>query len=350
MDVTCDPGLKEDIKFNCDVSDARYWGYFSICGLLLRYRDLYRSERGLKPWANISRTDIGEWIHTKEARWPELEHREFRSIPVFGKRYRTFDVAAINRALAPQGLVYGAGYGMYMKPTFFLAEQKSVRRIDGITVHTSGREFVRDLLTAPSMLQGETIFLRLETLMNLLYFKLSEAGLKKNSTLEQAFAQYGFHHRQIMDDTLERRLEELTERYADIVLQHEIAEYREGIVEWKEILAACGDRTNEHYLRALKDLIADTSGHGPLKRIIETEDRAALGLSISFMEGFRKVLYPEIRDAYAGFTKNGNWDVIKNAREQGYAGFVAQRERVLDIYRISDRKDFPGSLKKAIST
>jgi hypothetical protein len=28
-----DSSLLNDIKFNCDVSDAQYWGYFSVCGL-----------------------------------------------------------------------------------------------------------------------------------------------------------------------------------------------------------------------------------------------------------------------------------------------------------------------------
>ena len=60
--------LENDIKFNCDVSDAQYWGYFSVCGLLMRYRDLYRSEKGIKPWAEINHQDIGAWIENKEAR------------------------------------------------------------------------------------------------------------------------------------------------------------------------------------------------------------------------------------------------------------------------------------------
>ena len=38
-----DSKLLDDIKYNCDVSDAQFWGYFSICGLLMRYRDLFRS-------------------------------------------------------------------------------------------------------------------------------------------------------------------------------------------------------------------------------------------------------------------------------------------------------------------
>jgi hypothetical protein len=41
--------LLKTIKLNCHISDARYWGYFSICGLLMRMLDLYRSENGLKP-------------------------------------------------------------------------------------------------------------------------------------------------------------------------------------------------------------------------------------------------------------------------------------------------------------
>jgi hypothetical protein len=152
--------LKEDIKFNCDLSDALFWGYFSICGLLLRYRDLYRSEKGLKAWANISRTDIAAWIAAKEARWPELEDQQFRDLTVESRTYGPFEVEALNRALAPKGLVYGAGYSMYMKPSFFLAEMHSTRQVDGLTVMTSSRELVRDLLTSPAMLQGNSVFLR----------------------------------------------------------------------------------------------------------------------------------------------------------------------------------------------
>ena len=160
--------FKEDIKFNCNVSDALYWGFFSICGLLLRYRDLYRSEKGLKAWANISRTDIAAWIEAKEARWPELEDQEFRDLTIDGRTYGPFEVEAVNQALAPRGLVYGAGYSMYMKPSFFLAELLSTRQVDGLTVMTSGPEIVRDLLTAPAMLQEKSVFLRLEPLMMLL--------------------------------------------------------------------------------------------------------------------------------------------------------------------------------------
>ena len=337
---------RDAIKFNCDVSDALYWGYFSICGLLLRYRDLYRSEKGLKLWANIGREEIGAWIAAKEARWPELEKEPFRKLTVGGRELDPFDVAGINEVLKPQGLIYGAGYGMYMKPTFFLAELRSARELSGLTVYTLGREQIRDLLTAPAMLQEQSIFLRLEPLAVLLHFKHAELGARKNSALEDAFAQYGFPQRQIADETFEKRMEELAGRYADILLYHEIAEAREGVPQWKDILAAAGDRKNEHYLRAVKDLIADTSDYGPLKRIIDTKDRGALGLSVALMEGFPRVLFPEIRNAYAEFRRTGAWGAVVTAREEAHRRFLARRDSVVDLYgSSSSAQAFSAALK-----
>jgi hypothetical protein len=340
--------LKADIKFNCDVSDAKFWGYFSICGLLMRYRDLYRSERDLKPWSNIDRADIASWIDRKETRWPELEQQDFRDLTVDGNAYRPFDVEEINRALGPRGLVYGAGYGMYLKPTFFLAELKSTVETAGLTVHTAGTEYVRDLFTAPAMLQGSSIFLRQEPLSVLLQYKFSGMNAKRDPVLEDAFASYGFRHRQLLDDTFGRRLEELTVRYMEIVLCHEIAEFRETVPGWKDVLAAAGDRTNEHYLRAVKDLIADTSEFGPLRKIVETRDRGALGLTVAFREGFQRILFPEIKEAYAEFLRNGDWRVIEESRKSGYARFVSERERVMMMRRKSGSDDFGIRLKKML--
>ena len=343
-----DNTLKDDIKFNCDVSDAKYWGFFSICGLLLRYRDLYRSENNLKPWTNIRREDIAAWIDQKESRWPDLEQQGFRDLIIDGKACDPFDAARINGALGPQRLVYGAGYGMYMKPTFFLAELKSTKEVSGLVVHTAGTEYVRDLFTASAMLQGNTVFLRREPLSILLQYKFSEMNAKGHTVLEDAFSHYGFPHRQLMDNTLEQRLEGLTDRYSGIVLCHEIAEFKEALPLWNDILAAAGDRMNEHYLRAVKDLIADTSDHGPLKRIIETKDRGALGLSVALLEGFQRALFPELRNAYSEFLRNKDWDAIEKTREAGYARFVSERERIVRIYRSSAKEDFTRELKKVL--
>jgi hypothetical protein len=339
--------LLEDIKFNCDVSDAQFWGYYSICGLLMRYRDLFRSEKGLKPWADIRREAIGSWIGQKESRWPELEQQTFRNLTIGGRTYHPFDIAEINEDLNKEGLIYGAGYGMYMKPTFFLAELRSVRHIAGLTAFTTGTERVRDLFTAPAMLQDKTVFLRLEPLMTLLLYKHSELNVRRGTALENAFAHYGLPHRQLIDVTFYQRLEEMTERYAEVLLFHEIAEASEELVEWKDILALAGDRQVEHYLRAVKDLIADTSDRGPFRKIIESRDCGALGLSVALMEGYRRALYPELKEAYADFSLHQDWTALERARREGYERFVRERAEIVNIYQTKkSAEDFLTAVKK----
>jgi len=343
-----DTALINDIKFNCDVSDARYWGYFSICGLLMRYRDLYRSEQGLKPWTDIRRDEIAAWIEKKEARWPELEEKEFKHLTIEGKHYHPInDVETINQLLEPSGLIYGAGYGMYMKPTFFLADRQSTRSIANLTIHTSDGEHVRDLFTAPAMLQGENIFLRLEPLLILLVYKFSELNTRRITALEDAFSQYGFQGQQIIDDTFERRMADMAVRYAETLLLHEVAEYRENIPDWYEILMTAEDRKIELYLRALKDLIADTSNHGPYRHIIGTRDRAALGLSIALPEGYRRELFPEIKTAHAVFLQTENWEMLEETRVKGYERFIAERDRVVELFR-ANKEDFSRKLREHI--
>ncbi len=347
MDIT----LLNDIKFNCDVSDAQFWGYFSVCGLLMRYRDLFRSEKGLKPWAEIDREEIMSWISSKESRWPELEGKGFRDLTIGGNTYAPFDVVAINHALKDQDLIYGAGYGMYMKPTFFLAERRSLSKLSDLTVYTSGTEFIRDLFTAPGMLQEKNIYLRLEPLTMLLLYKASERNAMSVSAIDDAFARYGFQHRQLIDETCEKRIEEMAGQYSEILLRHEIAEAREEVPEWKNLLSRAGDRNVEHYLRAMKDLIADTSDHGPYKRIVDTQDRGALSLTIALMDGYRKVIFPEMQKAYNEFSRHADWSIIERAREAGYERFRAHRDIIVDLYQDSSGKDdFTRKIRERLQT
>lgn len=346
------PDLQSDIKYNCDISDAQFWGYFSICGLLLRYRDLYRSERNMKPWSDIPRQEIAAWIAEKEARWPELEHASLRTLTVNGVSYDPFDASGMNQALADQGLVYGAGYGMYMKPSFFLAERRSVRNLSGLTVFTSGKELVRDLFTSPAMLQEKTVFLRIEPLMILLLYKHGELGSSRSPVLAEAFARYGFQPRQIMDPLFEGRLETAAAAYSETLLLHEVAEATESVPEWKEILSLCaGDRKVELYLRAVKDLVADTSDAGPYRNIIDSQDRGALALTISLNDGYRKVLFPEIRDVYDRFSKSGDWSAVDNVRMEGYRKFLGWRDEIVRLFRSRvNREDFLKSMGTLIAT
>ena len=340
--------LRKDIKFNCDVSDARFWGYFSICGLLMRYRDQYRSEQGLEPWSPIGREEMGAWIERKESCWTSIEGQGFRDLTIGGKRYDAFDVDRINPALNDEGYVYGAGYGMYLKPTFFLARVKSVTEVAGHRVYTTEQEIVRDLFTAPAMLQGSTIFLRLDQLRSLLWYKFAELRPGRPSAMTDAFAAYGLKPGQTADDAYKVTFDRMVVDYAGVLLHHELAESREAVPQWKNILTQAGDRKAEHYLRAVQDLVADTSDAGPLKVIVDRKDRVALSLAIGLMEGYRRLLFPEIRATYQKQPGNVNWREIDEVRRKGFDRFLEIRRRVLALFNSGGPETFSRNLLEII--
>ncbi len=331
--------LISDVKFNCDVSDAKFWGYFSLCGLLMRFRDLYRSERNLPPWAPIDQKEISGWIAEKEARWAELEAMDFRTLMIEGEQYDPFDISGINNALKHTGLIYGAGYGVYMKPNFLLAELQARTEILDYTVYFAERELARDVFVSSGMVQGRCIFLRLEPLQAFLWEKFLESGAKKNLYLDYGFQHYGFSPGQNRDAGFEKDFKEMVRNYSDVVLHHELAEAMEDVPEWPDILTKAGDRDTELLIRALKDLISDTSGHGPLKKIILTKDRGALGLYTGLIDGYRKGMYPEIRQAFQKFVLHEEWQIMEAAREAGYSKFIALREKVLASYKAGRSKE-----------
>ena len=73
------------VRHNCLVSDAVYWGYYSTCGLLLRLREQYRFEAGLSPDDPVDNKAIGAWIEKRETRWQELDSAEPQEITIKGK-------------------------------------------------------------------------------------------------------------------------------------------------------------------------------------------------------------------------------------------------------------------------
>jgi len=332
--------LLADIKHNCDISDAAYWGYFSICGLLMRYRDLYRSERRLDPWAPIPRDKIAAWIATKEARWPELESEAFRQLALDGGLVGPFDVDAANSFLYRAGLAYGAGYGTFLKPTFFLAEIRSVAELEGHRVFTTDREIVRDLFTAPAMVQGRTIFLRREPLRALLWDLYTEIHPGCAPLMTEAFRLNGLEPGQPGGPRMADGLERMADAFSGVLLRHEIAESREALPVWKDLLAAGLDRRAELFLRAVQDLVADTSAQGPLKQCVEDRDRRGLVLAVGLMDRFRSSLVPELRNAYDRFRETGDWTSIDEVRMSLFARFRSIRREIVALYDPADLPSF----------
>ena len=53
--------LARQVLRNCHISDARHAGTYSICGLALRLRDLYKWEMALPPWIEKDSSELLDW-------------------------------------------------------------------------------------------------------------------------------------------------------------------------------------------------------------------------------------------------------------------------------------------------
>jgi hypothetical protein len=330
-------GLTAQVKRNCDISDAHYWDSYSLCGLLLRLRELYRSESGIKLWMHIPHKSIGDWIDKREALWHQLRGTDLQNIEIGGQGFGPFQIREINSLLHGQKLLYGAGYGITMKPSFFLADLVSREQIDGIEVYIAGTEYARDLSDYPAVLQGEVIITRLETIKMLIWQKLEELQCKSaKAGLAYAFSEYGIpEHTGFSEDTY-KKLDLIARAEAQTYIRHEIGELVEDEKmgdEWKTLLTIIPHSKAEVFARSVKDILADTSERGMIRYIIDNRLTGSLGFYTVFLSGFRKTLFPEMLDAFRIFTGNRDWNLVENARRTAYQRASYYADKILACYR-----------------
>jgi len=329
--------ISSRIKHNCNISDARYWGTYSLCGLLLRLRELYRAEMGVGLWEKIEQKEIGEWIAKRESLWKELEDENLRDISVNGNVYGPFEVEKINAHLEKEELVYGAGFGLHMKPSFFLADIISKENVNGYAVYLAGDEYARDLSDYPAMLQDRSIFARVTPTRLLLWSRFEEMRYKKSrGTLAYAFLKFGISPEEEPSEDIDRKISSVARSEAETYIHHELGEAFEGErigEEWKAFLSSLDSGKAELFARAVKDVLSDTSEKGMLRFIIDKQKTGSLAFYIVFLGGLRKVIFPEILGAFEKFVASEDWTFIDEARKSGYRKAEGYAERLLGLYR-----------------
>ncbi|MEW6068908.1 MAG: Sfum_1244 family protein [Nitrospirota bacterium] len=333
--------ITPQIKRNCDISDAKYWGAFSICTFLLKLRELYRTENCVKPWEKIQKNEIDKWISEREKLWKKLEKEDFGDIFIDGNSYSPFEVKKINAELEKDGFIYGAGLGVYMKPSFFLADLLSRKTIHGYDVYIAGDEYARDLSDYPATLQEKAIFVRTEAAKLLIWEKFEELRLRGIKSAPEylvfAFLKYNLMPENELIGDIAEQLSLIASSEIDTYIYHEVGEAIEGEQlgnEWHSLFAELlSYRRAEIFARRVKDLLSDTSEKGMLKYIIENGKEGSLGFYIVFLDGYRKLLFPEIMDAFKKFVEIGDWEIIEDARKTGYSRARAYVDSLLYIYR-----------------
>jgi hypothetical protein len=63
------------------------------------------------------------------------------------------------------------------------------------------------------------------------------------------------------------------------------------------------------------------------------------------MDGYRRLLFPDIRDAYTRYLRDGNWEIVDDARRRGYVRFSTLRDRIIGLSAQSDQEAFNSGLR-----
>ncbi len=293
--------LKETVQANCDIADARHAREMTMCNYLLAMRELYRWQAGLSLRQPLQQAELSAWIVRRETLWNTLEDAEFRALPI-GGGCDPFDNAAINEALAPQGLVYAGGLGRWGKPHFFLGDLARQETRHGLTVLVSDREHARDLFAPPAAMREGKVFLRLDALRRWLWEKTEIWGVHQvDGALKAALDEYGFA------DDAEAALERMAVRESETLILHEVGE---GMAEpllgpaWREMLGGLSQRRAELLARAVRDHLADCLS--TLPALVGRGTAPSIHFYFANLDGLRRSLFPRLAAAYISWRKTGD--------------------------------------------
>uniref|UniRef100_A0A7C4EJM7 Uncharacterized protein n=1 Tax=Thermodesulfovibrio aggregans TaxID=86166 RepID=A0A7C4EJM7_9BACT len=321
----------ETVSYNCDVSDANYWGYFSICSLLLRLRQLFKIERDLEPWESIENEEIFKWIEKKEEVWKSLENTKLKQVQINKSFFSPFDVEEINSFIFNKGLVYGAGYSLFKKPSFFIGLISKIEEIDGYRIYFIGKEIVRDLFSSSGMSQNNTIYIRLMDIKYRIWENLHGWQNKKDIVSEILLSRFGNPSGWQYPYP---EFEKIVQKYSQIVLYHEIAEQQESLSLWMELIKNCMDSKTEYILRGIKDFVADFSIKGPVYKAIDNKDEELLALYLVSQNPYHKKVLKQTLAQIKDALHFKDWKEIDKIRCREFKRWKSVSKQLIEIFEL----------------
>lgn len=313
-----DSSVIKDIQHNCNISDARDHGAYSMCTMVLKLRNLYKWEHGLEPWQEPETADLLDWIEAKENYWKTIAEEPYRKLGINGRKYSPADSAEINSVLGDKHMVYGVGYGRSMKAVFFLAEKIAQRTVAGCPVLILGKERAREMASPFAMAQDGVIFIKKESLRFFLWDQIQELRSSCRSSFRHALRLYGLlQDEQLNQQKFKNSLDTIVDAEMDIFIYHEVGEVLETTLDsstLQTIIFQFPGSLYELVCRSIKDILADTHPKGLLAHLIEEKRETSLCFYVGFLDGLRKVLFPEIFEALGQFLKDRDWRGIEQAR------------------------------------
>ncbi|OGR00163.1 MAG: hypothetical protein A2511_05855 [Deltaproteobacteria bacterium RIFOXYD12_FULL_50_9] len=327
------PDLTRIIQSNCDISDARDNGIYSLCILVLKLRNLYKWENHIEPWDESDSAVVLNWIEEREACWEKIGTQEYHPYILNGKSIDPFDTARMNEKLKLTNLFYGAGYGRSLKALFFLGEIIAKREVAGRPVIILGRETARELASPFAMVQDGQVIVRRDPMRFFFWDRLQEAEPSAKAPLLYALELHGLLDQQGKLDRklLKANLDILVDQEMEAIIRHEIGEMQNLALTSQtlsKIAADFPDSLIEFVARAVKDILADTHESGRLSYIITEEKEASLAFYVAFLDGLRKHLFPEISQAFSVFRQDKNWRQLRAACQEGRVNNTIRAEKI----------------------
>jgi len=319
-----------DVQDNCDIADARHAADLPLCTYLLQMREFYRWASGRPFGAPLPRDAVGSWIAEREALWEPLQDQPFRQPVVDGTAFDPFDTPAVNAALAPHGLLYGAGLAGARRPVFFVAALHGRGSRDGAEIVVGERELARGLLALPAALADEhgrpQVVLRRDAIARWCWQRYEAYALRPDraGALGRVVAGLG------LDRDFDAALPRWVDLQAELALLHEIGELHVGRrlgPGWGEMLLALPTRRGELLARALRDQLADLTG--TLPALLERNDPLGLHAWFATYDGLREQLFPGLEDAYRAWCGGDSGGALRRACAIGRSHFEALAQALL---------------------
>lgn len=360
------------VQRNCHIADARHAGDLPLCSYLLQMREFCRWSIGQAPGRPLPRETVGAWLAEREALWDGLEGEPLQPLPFEGRVHDPFDTAGLNAALAPHGLLYGAGLVGPGRPVFFVGERREIGWLDPasaalqacegsavspestaaralslpqaadgdrpgawLQLQVAGTEFARTLLAPPAALSGgdgdaPTIVLRLQSLERWLWEGFEAWSLRRSpGPYARLMALLGVHDEAGFAQAAPR----LAASVRTMLVLHEIGEARCGGAlgpRWPAMRRALrDDRLAEARLRALRDLLAD--GSVTLPRLLGLGDAAALHFWFAHYDGLREAMCPGLPQAYEAWCAGDGGAALRSACAAACDAFTREAEALHDM-------------------
>lgn len=308
------------VRWNCRLASAGGAYHYSLCGLLLRLRQLYKWEHGMQPWQEPDPDAVLAWVAEQEKVWESLEDAPWQNLAWGEATFEPQDVDGVNALLLPLGLAYGAGLSRGMKPTFFLGELAEVRREGELTILILAKELARDLDGTPALCQGSLIYARHEAMGFYVWDRLADPVQQSNEFLKIALAGHGLKLKSLLRDpgAHEAQFRDLLAAELEAAIHHEIGEAREPSLRQALplVLASFPQTRVEHWARGLKDALAEANEWGRLSYLIKNRNLPSLALMLAWRPGLYSLLMPELEPACRRVADNGEWQALEEARVQ----------------------------------